>query len=189
MKLQLKHIILFSLFGLFLLSCRPMGSLPYSDSSIAYALDFEQHLEPNAKLLSSWYNYTVELTQDRKYILKVYYPEKKTMTSRREYSDNGLSILEGNYASYNDEGELLIEGFFSENEEIGEWKYYNRETKTLREKGNYILGKQEGIWTKYDTLGAVSATYTYEKDKKNGPYQVFKDKLLYESGKFLDDMS
>lgn len=159
--------------------------LPYSNNSAAYALDFEQHLEPNGKLINSWYNYTVEQTQNRKYILKIYYPEKKTMISRIEYLDRGLSIIDGNYASYNDDGKLQYEGFFSQNEKTGEWKHYDWKTQTLSEKGNYILGKKEGIWTEYDTLGVITATYTYEEDKKNGPYQIFKDAVLYESGKFL----
>ncbi len=187
MQFQIKHILLFFLLGTSLFSCKSLSMLPYGNSSIVYAEDFQQHLEPNAKLVTSWYNYTVEQTQDRKYILKIYYPEKKTMTSRMEYSDSQLTILNGNYASYDDDGKLQFEGLFSKNEKVGEWKHYNRGTETIREKGNYILGEKEGVWTSYDTLGAISATYTYEENKKNGPYQVFKNGELYESGKFLYD--
>lgn len=186
MQFNIKHTLLLFFFGIFLLSCKTTSTLTsYSNTSVAYAKDFQKHLEPNGRLLNSWYNYTVEQTHNRKYILKIYYPEKKTMTSRVEYSNSNLTIKDGKYSSYSDEGELQIEGSYIQNKETGEWKSYHWGTRVLSKKGNYILGKQEDIWTEYDTLGVVSATYTYEEGKKNGPYQVFKDGKLYESGKFL----
>lgn len=186
MNLNSKHILLLLFFGVFLLSCKTTRTLPYSSTSATYAQDFKQHLEPNAKLLKSWYHYTVEMTQDRKYILKKYYPEKKAMVSRNEFSDSGLSILEGKSSYYTDDGALTSEGMFSKDKRTGEWKSYRSDTGQLREKGNYLLDEKDGLWTQYDSLGLVSATYTYEENKKNGPYQIFENGKLYESGKFLD---
>lgn len=187
MKFNLKHTSLLFFLSIFLLSCKSTGPISYGKTSITYAQSFEQHLEPDMKLIRSWYHYTVEVAQDKKYVLKMYYPEKKTMTSRHTFMDRKLTILNGKSSYYTDNGDLISEGIFKNNERIGEWKEYSLETGKLQEKGNYIMNEKEGLWTEYDSISAVAATYTYEENKKNGPYQIFKDGKLYESGKFLEN--
>lgn len=185
MQFNIKHGFLFFLFGVFLISCKTTSTIPYWNTSTSYAKDFTQHLEPNAKLIRSWYHYTVEMTQDRKYILKMYYPEKKAMTSRHEFSDKNLNILEGKSSYYTDEGILTSEGLFSQNKKTGEWKEFDWTSGKLQEKGSYVMGNKEGLWIQYDSLGTISSSYTYEENEKNGPYEIFENGKLYESGKFL----
>lgn len=60
------------------------------------------------------------------------------------------------YSNYNNKGNL--EGAYSE-----EWE----ETKKPKEKGQYIDGKKDGKWTKYNIGGVETSSETY----KNGVFQ------------------
>ena len=54
---------------------------------------------------------------------------------------------EGEWVSYDDNGQLLGKGSFKNGKRDGEWAYYH--DGQLWNKGNYKNGKKEGEWVKY----------------------------------------
>jgi antitoxin component YwqK of YwqJK toxin-antitoxin module len=94
-------------------------------------------------------------------------------------------------------GELKSIGKVSCGKEIGEWKYYYENGKTLKEgiyndeglengywifnnqlgrpikEGNYVNGKQDGTWKLYDEQGVLKKMQTYQMGKVIGPYQEY----------------
>jgi len=187
MNINLKNVFFSLLISSCFLSCFTQSHMTSNYEHDYYRRMHKTHLEPGGQLLTAWYHNTEEKSKDGKYIFKSFYPEKQTMTARIEYSDTKMSIKDGKFAHFSDDGILSTEGQYKVNNKIGEWKYYDWEFGYLKEKGLFVLDKKEGVWTNYDSLGLITGTYTYKNGEKNGVYQIFEAGELYEHGTFLKD--
>ena len=73
---------------------------------------------------------------------------------------------EGEWVSYDDNGQLSGKGSFKNGKRDGAWVYYH--DGQLWSKGSYKNGKKEGEWVYYDSDGTVDkeGTGTFKDGKK-----------------------
>ena len=107
-------------------------------------------------------------------------------------------------------GKTQISGNFEKGRKTGEWIYYYT-SGTMKNKSNFKLGKQEGLFHTYDKNGLLSSivnynndtisginevyrynrlsgVYNYSKGKIEGPYTIFNpDGSLLTEGYFVND--
>ena len=146
---------------------------------------FKDQLEASSKLLECGANFTVEELPNGKCIYKKYFLETKRVTNIITYKSKKDLKLEGLYEERWDDGQVFISGNYSNNvkegiwiergqvghyqngEKTGEWKTYTNDS-ILMESSFYLNGKLHGPLTRYDSLGAVSWSTTYENGNKTG---------------------
>ena len=73
---------------------------------------------------------------------------------------------EGEWVSYDDNGQLSGKGSFKNGKRDGEWVYYH--DKQLWSKGSYKNGKKEGEWIAYHDNGTVKEEWagTFKNGEK-----------------------
>lgn len=174
---QPKQLILFFLLFCFFTNVYGQRRLRHDPIpfKLKYPEKYKDQLESNTKLIAALYHVTVEKTQDGKYIRKQYYPSTKQITLFETYSDKKLTILDGQFKRWSEDGLSYSEGIFENNKAIGEWKEYsNTDGKTyLKSKGMYENGKKEGAWESYDEQGNIVKTTKYIKGRMDSPYRNF----------------
>ena len=76
---------------------------------------------------------------------------------------------EGEWVSYDDNGQLSGKGSFKNGKRDGAWVKYH-DNGQLKNKGSYKNGKREGDWVGYHDNGNVSYRGSYKNGKKEGEW-------------------
>lgn len=208
--MKLKNILFLGLLGLimtsmsscFFLTIGIAGALatdPYNDNRLAlYGFPYRQtskeykdlytnQLENKSKVLRTWYHYTVELVDDRDFILKKYYPDTKQMTDYYTYSDESLLTKHGVCKEWWDNGKKKLEGQYDFNQRTGEWSFYHVKTGLKSKKGYFRKNVKEGKWHfYYPNSGKLKAEINFSNDERNGPFKLFNtDEKLVAKGMYF----
>lgn len=149
-------------------------------------------LDKGSKKISMGYHFMIERNSDGNYIRKQFYPETRQLTHYYTYSNRKLTIKKGLAKEWWDNGDLRFEGSFENNQRSGEWKEYytnptNSKQKTISQ-GNYVKGKKEGVWSKYNENKILIAEVFYKLGKRDGIYKYYnKQGELIEKGLYEND--
>ena len=143
--------------------------LKYNDYKGTYVDKYSKQLERRENITRSGYHYVVTQTTDSKNYIRVFYPETEQIVSHEQYETEDC-ISRSGYAKYwYENGNMLSEGYYKNNERVGQWKLYNHEDGSLSSSGIYKSGKKNGVWTSFEN-GNTSAIHTYKEDSKEGPF-------------------
>jgi len=88
------------------------------------------------------------------------------MIENKQYA-NGQKVYElvGNKLTYYfKNGKVKAEGIYENDLMEGEWKFY-RETGQLWQVGNFISGKKNGQWVRYDKNSKLEYSEIFKDDK------------------------
>ena len=85
---------------------------------------------------------------------------------------NGRKVLEGEWLSYHENGQLKFKRNYKDGKLEGEWLVYY-ENGQLEEKGNYKDDKQEGEWLVYNENGQLEEKGNYKDGKEEGEWLVY----------------
>lgn len=159
-------------------------------------------LEPDSKLISSGYNFTIEKTDDGLYILKRYYPENRMIThyvSSKSKSfeikhglfqhrcDDGTIVSKGMYLNDKKEGEWIEytnqQGYYKNDKKEGKWKVYNNDTIVIEET-NYKDSLLHGKLIKFDTLGNIKLEEEYQMGELISTTNDSVSKIVEDSPRF-----
>ena len=81
---------------------------------------------------------------------------------------------------------MLGEGPKSGTRNAGHWRYFG-EDGTLKDEGEFVDGKKNGLWTNYYPSGKVATRGTYINDEPTGNWEYFfEDGTVSSSGAFKD---
>jgi hypothetical protein len=75
------------------------------------------------------------------------------------------AVLHGSYKCYLNENELYMEGYFNEGRKDSTWTVYQEHGKKIYSKGSYWNGERVGIWSFYNSNGALEQKYNFDKRK------------------------
>ncbi len=123
----------------------------------------------------------------------LYYNEDNTLYSGTyiEFYTDGIKRIELNLLKgkkegptilYNEEGNIIEERSFSDNEKDGTWKTYNSKGIQIAE-ANYTKGQKDGKWFIWNDQGKLLYDMTYEKGEKSGTWIIFKEDGTIQSSK------
>lgn len=115
---------------------------------------YKEKLEPNSKLISAGYNFTVEKTKTDKFIFKKYFPETKQITHYMTFKSSKLEVWDGEYMEWYDNGDLILKGNFVNDKKNGKWKEFSSE-------GKYEKGKKNGKWIRVNNDGQIIEEQNY----------------------------
>ena len=159
---------IFSLFILLLASfC--LNAQSYSEEK--YEEYYKDQLEEGERMVLAYATHIFVQKDDGQYINKVFYPEKKILTHFITCIVPG--IKQGPYKEWYDNGHLLYEGEYVNNEKEGTWKYYPFSSTKEVQTGNYVKGKKEGLWIIQDSLGNTILEENYRNDYLQGAYKAY----------------
>ena len=71
------------------------------------------------------------------------------------------NLPSGQWINYHENGKVKSVGFWKNNALDSNWVFYNTSGQKVLEE-NYVLGKKQGIQTKYDSLGIIKTTHFFE---------------------------
>ena len=178
----MKQLFLFIAIAFLFVQCTPR--IYHIPSSPKYQDKYADQLEPGAVLLKSWYHFTVEKFPTGEYVQKIFYPDTKTLTHFVTYKDEKLTIKNGPYKEFWDDGEPASEGVYMNDNRVGEWTNY---TGKFASKGKYINGVRSGLWITRDSAGNKTATYNYLNDKLHGNFKKWSsDGTLVREGNYIE---
>ncbi len=164
-----------SFFGLTLLShlgCLTSGGISRNYAKKHWGDYYKEHLTPGAVLVSAEPVKTVELI-NRRYIVKEYFYDTKTIITQQSYKDARLTILDGPLKSYTDLGVKIVEANYVNGEVVGERLIHNMLTGKIEGRVNYFQGKKEGLLTQYDSVGQITMKAYYHLDSLDGDYTEY----------------
>ena len=170
----------FFLIALFINACTPyMYNTGATVSKFQHKEKYADKLETGSTLIASNYNYTIEKLPAGEYVQKIYYPDTRQITDYATYSDEKLTIKNGRYIEYWDDGTVNRKGSFTNNKKSGMWVDYAGYSKG---KGEYINGKKNGLWVSIDSLGNKIDEFNFKENKFHGDFKKWnKDgKLIME---------
>lgn len=107
-----------------------------------------------------------------KFLKKIFYPEKKAMTHYITYKDKGLTIRDGLYREWYDDGKLWQEGAYKNDERQGPWYYFDY-LGSKESRGNYQNDLKEGKWETRDSLGRPAFEEMFVAGKLDGETKHF----------------
>ena len=122
------------------------------------------------RVLRTWYNYVVS-KKGKKYVVRTFFPETGALVSYRTYFDPKLTILDGPYALYSDDGAAVTEGTYARNTLVGPWKT-SSEGQAL-EAGVYDDGLRVDEWRQHYRNGQLKSLFTYVGGEELGPYALY----------------
>jgi antitoxin component YwqK of YwqJK toxin-antitoxin module len=94
----------------------------------------------------------------------------------------------GEHITYYEDGKIEERGYYVDGYKDGMWTRY-RKYGNIFSEGNYVLGKRQGIWVFNDLSGKKDREETYADGKRNGRCIFFHEKgnkVL--EGDYKDDM-
>lgn len=95
---------------------------------------------------------TVTLNKDTKLIDVIYYHDNGTISQTGSYTLDGK--LQGEWLSYNNQGEKLVQAYYNVGMKVGKWFYWNEDTlKEVDYRGNAVARINE--WSDKKTRVAV----------------------------------
>jgi len=101
---------------------------------------YKDLLEPNATLMESGANYSIEKVNSKQYIYKVYFTGNKQITHFATYNSKKLRVLHGDFRRCFDDGTVFQKGRYEHGEKVGEWIENGNQT------GSYKKGIKDGTW-------------------------------------------
>lgn len=152
----------------------------------------------NGKRTGTWKEYTEDgkLTKEYKYIdsnkviLNIYETYTNKISELITYTfDNPESLIKnGNYTSYDINDNILIDGYYKNDEKTGEWKEYYQypEIKSIK---NYKHNLLNGFFEEYFNNGQVKATGEYKDDIRQGVWaEYYKNGNMKSRGEYFTDV-
>lgn len=115
-----------------------------------------------------WYHYIVSKVPEG-YRVRVFHPDKKTLTEKKTYSTANLTLLHGPYEAFWDDGSIRSQGTYQYGRKQGMW-VESEPGKGKSSSGNYLNQHKEGEWIQLDSNGLVESIYTYHDDKRHGKF-------------------
>jgi len=127
---------------------------------------YKQQLEADSKLLDCGWNYTVEKLKNGSCILKMYYPDTKAIIEITTFKNEDLEEKHGIAKEFWDDGTLISQGNYKNNQKVGNWISNTNET------GLYKNDVKHGIWKKItsDSILLIQEFYIY--GRLHGPQMV-----------------
>ncbi len=136
---------------------------PYEDT-------YNDYLAETETKVYSWYQGVASTRGKEAYIVRLFYPEKKQITSLKTYDYNKRTLLHGAYTTWLDSGIKITEGNYENGTKSGEWKSYHSTTGNVSSQGNYRAGEYHGTWKNYDAKGRIRNEINWLDGKKQGAY-------------------
>lgn len=135
-------------------------------------------------------------TRSRILIYKISYKDGiKHGPCTKYYSSNGLVREESNYfygkrdsnyTTYYDNGQVSVDGFFTEGRKSGTWTTYYKSSGAVRSKGNYINNKRTGNWIFYSSKGYKLSEGKYVNGLREGDWLTYgNDGKIKETVKYI----
>ena len=143
----------------------------YSDSDDQYRKLYPVTFDPGEKPLRYGSYYIVSQVKDG-YRVRVFHPEKKTLTEDKMYSTPALTLLHGSYNSWWDDGSIREQGIYQYGRKHSVW-VESEPGKGKSVSGGYLNNRKEGLWTQLDSNGIVESVYTYVDGKRHGKFYLY----------------
>lgn len=177
----MRKLLLLFFISSFIFGCGPLQNANYSKAGDRvdnpknkYRNKYDDKLDPGSTMLKSFYHYSVEKSADNKYIYKQYFPTTRQLIIKRTYQTINMNTLDGLSQDYTDDGILYGEGNYVNGKMEGMWKRFDIDNGILSSKSEYKNGSEHGTYQSFDPEGNVIAQYEYKNGKKDGPYQIFR---------------
>ena len=119
-----KYLLIFCLFTI--IGCSSLNPTRFNSNSSQFNGRYQDHIEPNEKVIASWYHYVKTKLPSGEHILRTFFPETKQITSELRFKDKSLSSKSGLAKQWHENGHLKSEGIYRNDQAEGEWKFYNR---------------------------------------------------------------
>lgn len=146
---------------------------------------YKDKLEAGSKLLKWDQQFTMELLKSGEYMVKVYYPPTKQITTLGTFLDKNLMIKNGLYQENWDDGTIVNRGIYKNNLREGLW------ILNTYESGEFKNDQKTGEWKFSDPDTGITKFENYEEGKLHGK-QITLDSLgniilekIYEHGRFI----
>lgn len=151
-----------------LASCTATQSTTTTNSSISnvYENTYDAYVGEDETKVHSWYQGVNTTRGQEAYIVRLFHPEKKQITSLKTFLYNDHSVLNGLAIEWLDNGIKKSEGNYKVGVKHGLWKHYHENGK-LESEVNWFYGKKQGLYNAYDTLGQEAAIYMYEANERS----------------------
>lgn len=132
-----------------------------------YTIAFDHHEKP----LRFWYHYVVSKTPEG-YKVRVFNPDTKVLIEEKTYGSAALTVMEGPYKSYWDDGSIRTQGAYTNGQRCGSWLECEP-GKGKSSSGPYVNDDKDGVWTHVDTSGLVEYVYVWQHGHRDGEYYEF----------------
>lgn len=143
----------------------------YTAHSDEYRRKFEFELDSAEKAIRYGYHYVVS-TVPEGFRVRIFHPDKKTLTEEKNYSTPALTLLHGEYRSWWDDGSIREQGFYQYGRKHGIWlEKEPRQGKSA--SGDYLNNHKEGLWTQLDTNGMVESVHYWHDGKRHGKFYLY----------------
>ena len=176
-----------------LASCVPQRSTaPDVNLAINKAPVYTQYLDKGEKYTSISYQHMISRTREGLYVKRTFYPEKNQVTRLITFKSKDLKIAHGPAKSWTDDGTLIVEEHYTDGYLNGSAKYYFRTSGRLFRSGQYVVGREDGLWQVYHADGRVHYEYTKKAGQLDGPFIIYgaTDTVLnqgkYQAGALLE---
>lgn len=143
----------------------------YTEHSDEFRKKFEFELDSAEKAIRYGYHYVVS-TVPEGFRVRVFHPDKKTMTEEKNYSTPALTLLHGEYKSWWDDGSIREQGFYQYGRKHGIW-LEKEPGQGKSASGDYLNQHKEGLWTQLDTNGMVESVYTWHDGQRHGKFYLY----------------
>ena len=134
---------------------------------------YDSFLEEGEKKIRSDYSSIVSKNSEGTYVKRVFFPDTKTMTHYNEYSDEQLSVKNGSEKVWSDQGKITSSAEYSEGQQTGLYKRFDRKSGKVVSEGNYLAGKKTGLWKSFSPEGILMGETKYENGQKEGKAKYY----------------
>jgi len=165
MKILVLFISLFSL-----AACVVTSPNNYVQSAKKFEDKYRHQLGQGEEITESWYHYVGTKTTEGDYIMRIFFPESKQLTSELHYADANFSAKDGPAKRWHENGNLKLVGQHKNNLAEGEWKFYHRSNGGLSSTGEYRGDQKQGPWKQYDKKGRLIEELNYKNNFKHGGF-------------------
>lgn len=143
----------------------------YTEDNAEYRRRYDVVPDEGEKITRYGYYYVVS-TVPEGYKVRVFHPDKKTLTEEKIYSTPALTLLHGFYHSWWDDGSIREQGTYQFGRKHGVW-LEKEPGQGKSASGEYFNHRKEGLWTQLDTSGMVEAVYNWHDGMRHGKFQLF----------------
>lgn len=142
----------------------------YSQTDIKFANKFTYEAQPGERVLKTWYHYVVS-RQGLKYVVRTFFPETGALTGYWTYQDRNLTILDGPFAMYSDDGVAITKGSYRNSRMQGPWSTSSAGQELV--VGAYDTGLRIGEWKEFYLNGKEKSVFTFDAGEELGPYVMY----------------
>lgn len=180
----------------------------FERSAKKYRNKFKYDAGAGETVVRTWHHYVVSSDANGKFIVRIFYPETRRLTGVITFLDEKLTIKDGPYQHWFDDGEVDEKGSYLNGQRTGPWKEHEAEGVyeadkrhgiwTLRDEfgsmgtGGYDHGLRSGEWTSRDSSGQVTQVLNYVRDTLHGACLEFTGpgseplKRIYAMGRLIE---